>query len=135
MAPGPRDHLVTRELAQGLERLDPEVRVEAPLDPVEGPARLARHAMREVERELAVDETAEAQAERLNGVLRQLAGDGEAALPAEVALPPRVLYGIKHRSPLGDPVDLPTLPAIPFSQRDLLVNAEGQPNIGSALGG
>jgi HKD family nuclease len=28
---------------------------------------------------------------------------------------------------------LPTLPAIPFSQSDLLVNAEGQPNIGSEL--
>ena len=133
MAPGPRDHLVTRELAQGLERLNPEVRVEAALDPAEGPARLARHAMREVERELAVDETAEVQAERLNGVLRQLAGEGEGVLSAEVALPPRVLYGIKARSPLGDPVDLPTLPAIPFSQSDLLVNAEGQPNIGSEL--
>jgi HKD family nuclease len=133
MVPGPRDHLITRELAHGLERLDPEVRVEAPLDPAAGPARLARHAMQEVERELAVDETAEVQAERLNGVLRQLAGEGEKALPAEVALPPRVLYGIKDRSPLGDPVELPTLPAIPFSQSDLLVNAEGQPNIGSEL--
>src|ERR1035437_108795 len=133
MAPGPRDLLVTRGLAQGLERLNPEVRVEAALDPAEGAARLARQAMREVERELAVDETAEVQAERLNGVLRQLAGEGEGVLSAEVALPPRVLYGIKARSPLGDPVDLPTLPAIPFSQSDLLVNAEGQPNIGSEL--
>jgi HKD family nuclease len=133
MVPGPRDHLITRELAHGLERLDPEVRVEAPLDPAAGPARLARHAMQEVERELAVDETAEVQAERLNGVLRQLAGEGEKALPAEVGLPPRVLYGIKDRSPLGAPVELPTLPAIPFSQSDLLVNAEGQPNIGSEL--
>src|ERR1017187_2659094 len=121
MAPGPRDHLITRELAHGLERLDPEVRVEAPLDPAEGPARLARHAMQEVERELAVDETAEVQAERLNGVLRQLAGEGEKALPAGVGLPPRALCGIKDRSPLGAPVELPTLPGIPFSQSDLLV--------------
>jgi hypothetical protein len=133
MAPGPRDHLITRGLERELDRLDLEVRVEARLDPAEGPARLARHAMREVERELAVDETAEVQTERLNGLLQQLVGEGEDALPAQVALPPRVLYGIKARSPLGDPIDLPTLPATPFSQSDLLVNAEGQPNIGSEL--
>jgi len=133
MAPGPRDHLITRDLEQELDRVDPEVRVEVPLDPAEGPARLARHAMREVERELAVDETAAGQAERLNGVLRQLVGATNGPLPAELVLPPRVLYGIKARSPLGDPVDLPALPATPFSQSDLLVNAEGQPNIGSEL--
>jgi superfamily II DNA or RNA helicase len=133
MAPGPRDHLITRDLGEELDRIDPEVRVEVPLDPAEGPARLARHAMREVERELAVDETAVGQAERLNGVLRQLVGATDGPLPAELVLPPRVLYGIKARSPLGDPVDLPALPATPFSQSDLLVNAEGQPNIGSEL--
>ncbi|HWF51614.1 MAG TPA: DEAD/DEAH box helicase family protein, partial [Solirubrobacteraceae bacterium] len=133
MAPGPRDHLITRDLEQELDRIDPEVRVEVPLDPAEGPSRLARHAMREVERELAVDETAVVQAERLNGVLRQLVGAREGRPPGELALPPRVLYGIKARSPLGDPVDLPALPATPFSQSDLLVNAEGQPNIGSEL--
>ena len=52
---------------------------------------------------------------------------------AEVALPARVLHGIRSRSPLGDVVPLPPLPATPFSQSDLLVNAEGQPNIGSEL--
>ena len=51
----------------------------------------------------------------------------------EVVVPARVLSGIKARSPLGQPVDLPPLPATPFSQSDLLVNAEGQPNIGSEL--
>ena len=52
---------------------------------------------------------------------------------SQIALPPRVLLGIKGRSPLGDPLPLPALPATPFSQSDLLVNAEGQPNIGSEL--
>ena len=42
-----------------------------------------------------------------------------------VALPARVLRGIKERSPLGDVRPLPPLPATPFSQSDLLVNAEG----------
>ena len=51
----------------------------------------------------------------------------------EVVVPARVLSGIKPRSALGTPVDLPPLPATPFSQSDLLVNAEGQPNIGSEL--
>jgi HKD family nuclease len=89
--------------------------------------------MRAVERELAGDESAGAQAERLNGVLRQLVGEGDGLHAAEVALPPRVLYGIKGLSPLGDPLPLPLLPATPFGQSDLLVNAKGQPNIGSEL--
>jgi len=36
IAPGPRDHLVTRSREQQLEQLDPEVRLEGPLDPAEG---------------------------------------------------------------------------------------------------
>jgi superfamily II DNA or RNA helicase/HKD family nuclease len=114
-----------------MDQLDPDVRVEAALDSAEGPSRLARHAMREVERELTSDASAEAQAVRLNGVLRGLAGEGSSS--SELALPPRVLYGIKGRTQLGDPAPLPPLPATPFSQSDLLVNAEGQPNIGSEL--
>jgi hypothetical protein len=85
--------------------------------------------MREVERQLAVDETAVRQAERRNGVLRQLVGATDQGLQAELVLPPRVVHGMKARSPLGDPVDLPALPATPFSQSDLLVNADGQPNM------
>ena len=62
MSPGPRDHLITSGLEQELDRLDPEVRVEVLLDPAEGPSRRAHHAMREVKRELTVDETAAGQA-------------------------------------------------------------------------
>ncbi len=89
--------------------------------------------MREVGRELGGDESAEAQVERLNGVLRQLVRDDDEWDAVEVMLPPRILSGIKRRSPLGDPLPLPPSPATPFSQSDLLVNAEGQPNIGSEL--
>lgn len=130
--PGPRDHLVTDPLASELSELSEDVRLEQRLDPAEAPERLARHAMEELRRGLGGDDQpSDHQAQRVNDVLRQLAsGDGA---PAEVALPARVLHGIKGRSPLGDVVDLPPSPATPFSQSDLLVNAEGQPNVGSEL--
>ena len=130
--PGPRDHLVTGPLASELSGLSDDVRLEQPLDAAEAPERLARHAMEELRRGLgADDEPSDRQARRVNDVLRQLAsGDGA---PAEVALPARVLRGIRGRSPLGDVVDLPPAPATPFGQSDLLVNAEGQPNVGSEL--
>jgi superfamily II DNA or RNA helicase/HKD family nuclease len=131
--PGPRDHLITESLARELSGLDPEVIVEASLDPAEGPSRLARHAMREIERELAIDESADVQAERLNRVLRQVASSESPSEGRQVALPPRVLLGIRARAPVGDLLPLPASPATPFSQSDLLVNAEGQPNIGSEL--
>ncbi len=129
-APGPRDHLLTRQLARRLTGLEPDLRSEEPLDPAEGPERLARHAMKEIGRELAGVESADDQAQQLNGLLASL---GDDALDALLELPPRVLTGIKARSPLGDPVPLPPLPATPLGQSDLLINAEGQPNIGSEL--
>lgn len=128
--PGRRDHLITRLLERGLAGLASELRSEEPLDPAEGPERLARHAMKQLRQELAGVKTAEEQTRRLNGILADL---GEDARQAQLELPPRVLTGIKARSPLGDPVPLPPLPATPLSQSDLLINAEGQPNIGSEL--
>ena len=102
----------------------------AGLDPAEAAARLARHAMDEIRRELGDREaSADTQASRVNMLLRGLTADANAS----VALPARVLQGIQERSPLGDPLPLPPLPATPLSQSDLLVNAEGQPNIGSEL--
>src|SRR5450755_4205626 len=129
--PGPRDHLITRALTRELEDLDPEVLVETPLDAAEAPERLARHAMDEIRRQLDDDESADRQVGRVNDALRDLAGDGYNE--REVVQPPRVLQGIKGRSQLGQLLPLPPLPATPYSQSDLLVNAEGQPNIGSEL--
>ena len=129
--PGPRDHLVTRALERDLSPVDPDLVVERALDPAEGPERLARHAMGEIRHQLADYESAELQAEQTNILLGDVAsGDSE---DGKVALPPRVLHGIKRRTPLGDPAPLPADPATPFSQSDLLVNAEGQPNMGSEL--
>jgi superfamily II DNA or RNA helicase/HKD family nuclease len=129
--PGPRDHLITSSLKRELGGLDDDVLVEEHLDPAEAPERLSRHAMGELRRELDGDDSADAQAERINEVLREFSP--ESVADAEVALPARVLQGIKARSPLGDAVPLPPPPATPFSQSDLLVNAEGQPNVGSEL--
>jgi len=129
--PGPRDHLVTRALERELEPLADDVLDERPLDPVEGPERLARHAAAELRLGLGDHSEAADQAQQINDVLYDLAADGEDG--ALISLPPRVLYGIRGRSSLGAPVDLPPAPATPFSQSDLLVNGEGQPNIGSEL--
>ena len=133
LKPGPRDHLITRALERRLRQVDVEFRDDVALDPAEGPDRLARHAMAEIARQLASDQSADAQAARVNEVLRQIVPDEDSWVEAEVVVPARVLSGIKPRSSLGRPVDLPPLPATPFSQSDLLVNAEGQPNIGSEL--
>ena len=80
---------------------------------------------------LAGEDSADAQAERVNALLRTF--DESDGLDSEIALPARLLQGIKGRSPLGAVVPLPPPPATPFSQSDLLVNAEGQPNVGSEL--
>ena len=133
LRPGPRDHLITGALAQLLASLDADLLEDVALDPAEGPERLARHAMREIARQLAKDESADTQAAALNLILRGIVSDAADWAAAEILMPPRVLSGIKRRSALGEPLDLPALPATPFSQSDLLVNAEGQPNIGSEL--
>ncbi|MCO5315920.1 MAG: DUF3427 domain-containing protein [Solirubrobacterales bacterium] len=126
---GPRDELVTESLAQRLEKVDRERLVLDPLDPEEAPFRLAQFARDEVRRVLDPEEKAGAQVERVNRALSDLGSEG-----AEIIqMPPSVLGGIKPVSTLGQVVELPPSPATPFSQSDLLVNAEGQPNIGSEL--
>ena len=75
LTPGPRDHLITRSLRARLNEIGEEFRDEEQLDPAEGPNRLARHAMREIERDLDADASAETQARRVNGLLRDLISD------------------------------------------------------------
>ena len=109
--PGPRDHLITIGLQRDLSELSPEIVDEQRLDPAEAPDRLARHAMGEIRAALAGEESADAQAERVNGLLRALQ---DADSPdVEIALPARLLQGIKARSPLGTVVPLSPSPATP----------------------
>jgi superfamily II DNA or RNA helicase/HKD family nuclease len=128
--PGPRDHLLTEALERDLDGLESELRVEEALDTAEAPERLARHAMNEIRRDLEDTGSSDDQADQINAVL---AGLPNADPDSAVRIPARVLLGIKGRSPLGDPLNIPASPATPFSQSDLLINAEGQPNIGSEL--
>ena len=130
LEPGPRDHLVTQALARALDAIDEDLKEERPLDPAEGPERLSRHAMAVLRRGLAGIDIANGQAAVVNTLLSRT--DWEPA-DDEIAKPARVLHGIRRRSPLGDILPLPPQPATPFSQSDLLVNGEGQPNVGSEL--
>ncbi len=88
--------------------------------------------MAEVRRALHEEDSADLQAERINALLNGALppADSEAA---EVVLPARILQGISERTPLGSVAPLPALPSTPLSQSDLLVNAEGQPNVGTEL--
>lgn len=129
LRPGPRDHLITESIAAAIATLDSRLVEEAQLEAGEGPARFARHLMAAAERVLRSPDTSATQAERVNAVLAELGAErGDVVL-----VPPRLLLGIRDRTPLGDPKPLPDPPATPLSQSDLLVNAEGQPNIGSEL--
>jgi superfamily II DNA or RNA helicase/HKD family nuclease len=131
VTPGPRDHLVTRALRRALGELDPRVVDIEHIDAAEAPERLARHLAAVVRRILAMSEEATAQADVVNDLL-QLA-DGDMAVQEEIPTPPQILTGIRALNPLGDVVDPAPLPATPLGQSDLLVNAVGQPNIGSEL--
>ncbi len=128
LTPGPRDHVVTASLQGELVALRDDQPVTKGLDSAEGPHRLARHAMLELRRYLETDDSAVSQTEKINRILREFDAND-----AEIVVPPRVLEGIKSISSLGDVVPLAAKPATPFSQSDLLVNAEGQPNVGSEL--
>lgn len=129
--PGPRDHLVTRWLEEVLADLDQELLDEIKLDPAEAPERLSRHAMEVLRRRLSADDPADRQSRLVNELVTALAREPDPE--EEVAIPARVLRGIRGRSPLNEVLPLPPLPATPFSQSDLLVNAEGQPSVGSEL--
>ncbi|MGI8727669.1 MAG: DUF3427 domain-containing protein [Solirubrobacterales bacterium] len=129
---GPRDHLITRALAAALAELDDDLLVASDLDSAEAPERLVRHLAQALRPVLGDLESSDLQARQVNALLGSAFG-ADAPADDEIVLPARILEGISGRSSLGDPMPLPPKPSIPFSQSDLLVNAEGQPNIGSEL--
>ena len=123
--PGPRDHLLTERLAAALADLAADRVSQEPLDSAEGPGRLARHLAAALLPVLQTRAPTEEQVDLINGLLGR-AGGGAGDV---VRSPPMVVTEV-----LAEPSDVPVRrPAIPFSVSDLLVNAEGQPNIGSEL--
>jgi hypothetical protein len=132
--PGPRDHLVTQRIAALLAGIDPELIDRGELDAAEGPVRLSRHLSAVIERALrAVGDDPQAQAALVNELIAAQAESDDREDEA-VPLPPEFWYGV--RAPPARFEDTPrTIPApsVPLSISDLLVNAEGQPNIGSEL--
>ncbi len=123
--PGVRDELLTRRLQHALTALPTELVRQEPLDPAEGPRRLARHLADALAPLLADQPAGAEQAELINRLLTAAAVDNGDA----VITPPSLLEEILP-APHAKPS---TRPATPFAVSDLLVNAEGQPNIGSEL--
>jgi superfamily II DNA or RNA helicase len=131
LRPGPRDHLLTRELTRLLERIDPELIDRIRLDGAEGPRRLARHLASAIELALASlgndGDAASAQAGFVNEILDGRDDD------ASLVMPPEIWTGLRSE-PTGLSAAAPIpLPTTPLAVSDLLVNADGQPNIGSEL--
>ena len=104
LAPGPRDHLITRALRAALDNLDPELIDEEALDPAEAPTRLARHLAAELERALRAEDDASTQARYANDVLRGLTNGSAERIP--VNNPPTSagcsLAGISRSTPVRD---------------------------------
>lgn len=95
--PGPRDHLITRALERRLVALESELLTEQPLDPAEGPQRLARHTMEQIRGDLAGLETADDQAVASIGFWR---ASGHATVllprPSELRRAPRRAPRLMH---------------------------------------
>jgi superfamily II DNA or RNA helicase/HKD family nuclease len=124
-APGPRDHLITARLAAVLDAIPAELIDREHLDAAEGAGRLARHLASVIAPLLTGQESSDDQASAINALLTQSGADGGDA----VVLPPMILDEIRSSATAARAIR----PATPFAVSDLLVNAEGQPNIGSEL--
>jgi superfamily II DNA or RNA helicase/HKD family nuclease len=125
LKPGPRDHLLTERLAAALAALPADVIKQQPLDAAEGPGRLARHLAAALLPGLTNLGLSDEQAALANAVLASANGDDGDA----IVRPPMVLNDV-----LRDATAAPSVrPATAFAVSDLLVNGEGQPNIGSEL--
>lgn len=130
-SPGPRDELITHRLRRMLGDLAPDEFVEQGLGSNEAPAKLSRLVAEALKGAIGGrDLSAEEAAGIANLLLLQLP---EFAPEDSLELPPSKLTGIRRRNPIGEFEQLPAAPSIPFGQSDLLVNAAGQPRIGSEL--
>ncbi|MEO8034579.1 MAG: DUF3427 domain-containing protein [Acidobacteriota bacterium] len=128
LADGLYDLLITATVERELADLSGDRRKdEEPLDPADADVLLASHVARAVRTALMAvseKERPHKQAEISNEILAALKADA-------VALPARRLASIYPMNPLRP--DPPRQPEIPLAQSDLLVNAKGEPRIGSVL--
>ncbi|MEO8217930.1 MAG: DUF3427 domain-containing protein [Acidobacteriota bacterium] len=125
---GVYDLLITAAVERELSELGADRRKdEEPLDPADADVLLARHVANAVRTALLAvpkEQRPAVQATICNEIIASLNGDA-------VALPPRRLAAIYPFDPLRP--GPPRHPEIPLAQSDLLVNATGEPRIGSVL--
>ncbi|MEW2381458.1 DUF3427 domain-containing protein [Micromonospora sp. NPDC047707] len=133
---GMYEHLITRDLANRLQHLDPALVQHANLDPADAPDALARHIATLARRALHAmsgggDELTR-QVELANRIAEAIAGLNPQAATAQdkVADARRLLHGIA--SPPAPPAQptFPPRPTTPLSTGALLVNGRHQPRIG-----
>jgi superfamily II DNA or RNA helicase/HKD family nuclease len=132
LTPGPRDELLTEQLAAALATLDPSRVEHDALDGAEGPRRVLQHLVRVLQphlRGLGTDQGGAAAQAKLVNVLQ----DGRSDPDDRLVIPPQVVRAIKAE-PVGleEPAPVP-LPETAFSTSDLLVGGVGQPNIGNEV--
>jgi superfamily II DNA or RNA helicase len=131
------DLLITREIDRELARLGSGRVADAePLEPADANVLLARHiaaVVREALGGVPENERPAKQAEICNELLRSLASSLPEHVDSDDLIhePPRRLAAVYPFDALRNA--RPRAPEIPLSQSDLLVNARGEPRVGSVL--
>src|SRR5260370_24598388 len=131
------DLLITREIERELQKFAANRRSDAEdLDRSDANVLLARHiaaVVREALHGVPEDERPQRQAAICNEIIRSIAN----SLPDQIedgdfiAEPPRRLAAVYEFDALR--TTRPVAPQIPLSQSDLLVNARGEPRVGSVI--
>ena len=129
------DLLITREVQRQIEKLGSNRQAkDLGLERVEAHLILARHVADVVRQALLAVPEAERpqrQAEICNEIIRSIASTFGDAADELLEPPPRRLAAVYPIDALHQ--QQPTQPHIPLSQSDLLVNARGEPRIGSVI--
>lgn len=129
LTPGLRDELISEELGAALQSLE-KGRVEAKkVEREEASLWLSRFSERQVNKALSDARDIHEKVQIVNRALKTL----DSVQVSLVDVPARILGGIREISPAGNLIELPARPETALGQSDLLVNASGQPNIGSEL--
>ncbi|MGD9960155.1 DUF3427 domain-containing protein [Nocardioides sp.] len=131
LQPGLRDELVTSELADILTTLSPDHVIDDPLKASEAVERLGKHLLRVARRLRNPNDAAAVVAASgvVNSAIEALGAD---FIGDQVALPPRLLRGVRKIGGLADG-SLPAHPTIPLTSSELLVNGAGEPAFGKVL--